>query len=152
MVHSPSHFKIRQLYLMPLPENGYALCPLSVLLPFSILKTESKDATTMNNVVLTKCLPGQIRFPNPNAVVNTGSSRKLPSESRNRSGLKESGSGYLTRSRKIALQVVEYTATGLGRSSYRTMHSLSQEYLIIPNGYQRRRRGKINTKTTNPWG
>jgi hypothetical protein len=136
VVHSPSLFKTRRLYLMPSPENGYALCPLSVQLPFSILKTESKDATTMNNVISTKCLPGQIRFPNPYAVANTGSSCKVPSGSRNRSGLKESGSGYLTGSCKIALQVVNDNAKGLGW--YRTMRSLSQENLITQKGYQRR--------------
>jgi hypothetical protein len=58
-----------------------------------MLKTENKDAIEINSVVSTKCLPGQIRFPNPNAEVRTGSSSKLPSGFRNRSGLNKSGSG-----------------------------------------------------------
>ena len=59
----------------------------------SIRKTESKDTAYINSVASTKCLPGQIRFPYPNADVTRGSSRKLPSGLRNRSGLKTSGSG-----------------------------------------------------------
>jgi len=86
--------------VIPVPTYGYPSDPLSF--PFSKWKTESKDATTMNNVSSTKCRPGQIRFPNPNADANTGSSRKLPSGLRNRSGLKESGSGYITGSCRIA--------------------------------------------------
>jgi hypothetical protein len=69
-----------------------------------MLKTESKDATTINNVASTKCLPGQMRFPNPNAEAIMGSSRMLPSELRNRSGLKTSGSGYKVGSCRIALK------------------------------------------------
>jgi hypothetical protein len=65
-----------------------------VSLALAMLKTESKDATAINNVASTKCLPGHMRFPNPNAEVRVGSSRKLPSGLRNRSGLKTSGSGY----------------------------------------------------------
>jgi len=78
-----------------------------VPLGFSILKTESKDAMTMNKVESTKYLPGQIRLPNPYVDDNTGSSRKLPSALRNRSGLKASGSGYMAGSCKIALKIVE---------------------------------------------
>lgn len=76
-------------------------------LPLSILNTESKDAITMNSVESTKCFPGQIRFPNPNVDDNTGSSRTLPSAFRKRSGLKESGSGYMAGSCKTALKIVE---------------------------------------------
>jgi hypothetical protein len=56
-------------------------------------KTENKDAIEINNVASAKCLPGQIRFPNPNTDVRTGSSSKVPSEFKNRSGLNTSGSG-----------------------------------------------------------
>ena len=62
------------------------------------MKTESKEATAINIVASAKCLPGQIRLPIPNADVSTGSSRKLPSGLMNRSGLKESGSGYVVGS------------------------------------------------------
>jgi hypothetical protein len=78
-----------------------------VPLGFSILKTESKEAMTMNKVESTKYLPGQIRLPNPYVDDNTGSSRKLPSALRNRSGLNASGSGYMVGSCKIALKTVE---------------------------------------------
>jgi hypothetical protein len=61
-------------------------------------KTESKEAMAINNVASAKCLPGQIRFPNPNPDVNTGSSRKVPFGLMKRSGLKVSGSGYVTGS------------------------------------------------------
>jgi hypothetical protein len=98
---------MRRLYLMPPPVNGYERGPPSVPLPFSTLKTENKEATTMNNVEPTKCLPGQTRFPNPNVDVKTGSSRRLPSALRNRSGLKASGSGYVVGSCKIALKIDE---------------------------------------------
>ncbi len=59
------------------------------------VETERKEATAMKIMASAKCLPGQIRFPNPNIVDTTGSSRKLPSGLMNRSGLKESGSGYM---------------------------------------------------------
>lgn len=61
----------------------------------------------MNKVESTKYLPGQIRLPNPYVDDNTGSSRKLPSALRNRSGLNASGSGYMVGSCKIALKTVE---------------------------------------------
>ena len=77
---------------------GYVSGPSLVALPFLMLKTERKEAITMNIMASAKCLPGQIRFPNPNIVDTTGSSRKLPSELMNRSGLKESGSGNTTGS------------------------------------------------------
>jgi hypothetical protein len=102
---SAQQLRKRRPYVMPVPTYGYPSDPLSF--PFLKLKTESKDATTMNNVSSTKCRPGQIHLPNPNADANTGSSRKLPSGLRNRSGLKESGSGYITGSCRIALQLVE---------------------------------------------
>jgi hypothetical protein len=63
-----------------------------------MLKEDSKEATTINIVASAKCLPGQIRFPNPHSDDNTGSSRTLPSGLMNRSGLKESGSGYVAGS------------------------------------------------------
>ena len=72
----------------------------------------------MKNEASTKCLPGQTRLPNPNAEVNTGSSRKLPSALMNRSGLKVSGSGYMAGSCKIALQVIEAELKGKQESSY----------------------------------
>src|ERR1700761_755495 len=71
-----------------------------------MLKTENKEATTINNVISAKCLPGQTRLPYPNTDENIESSRKLPSLSKNRSGLKASGSGYTAGSCKIALQPV----------------------------------------------
>ena len=71
-----------------------------------MLKTENKEAATINNVASAKCLPGQIRLPYPNADVTTESSRNLPSLSKNRSGLKASGSGYTAGSCKIALEPV----------------------------------------------
>jgi hypothetical protein len=72
-----------------------------------MLKTENKEATAMNSVASTKCLPGQILFPNPNVDIRTGSSRKLPSAFRNRSGLKISGSGYRAGSCNIALKITQ---------------------------------------------
>ena|SRR6266404_2253517 len=89
-------------HLTPLPVNGYFSSPPSVPSPL-MLKTERKQATMIKIRASAKCLPGQIRFPNPNIVVNTGSSRALPSGLMNRSGLKESGSGYLTGSWRTAL-------------------------------------------------
>ena len=77
--------------------------------PFSTLKTDNRDATVINSVASTTCLPGHDRFPYPNAATSTGSSSRLPSGLRNRSGLKTSGSGYLSGSCKIALQTVEVT-------------------------------------------
>jgi hypothetical protein len=64
-----THFK-------PLPVYGYESGPTSVPLPFSMLKTESKEAIAINKEASAKCLPGQVRFPNPNTDVNSGSSRK----------------------------------------------------------------------------
>jgi len=58
-----------------------------------MVKIESKEAININNDASTKCLPGQIRFPNPNTDIKVGSSRKLPSAFKNRSGLKIYGSG-----------------------------------------------------------
>jgi hypothetical protein len=86
-----AHFKVS-------PVVGYISGPPSMLFFFLILKAESKEATAINNVASAKCLPGQIRFPYPNADVNTGSSRKVPFGLMNRSGLKISGSGYMTGS------------------------------------------------------
>jgi len=71
-----------------------------------MLKAERKEATTIKIMASAKCLPGQIRFPNPNIVHTTGSSPKLPSGLINRSGLKESGSGYAVGSWRIALKKV----------------------------------------------
>jgi hypothetical protein len=82
---------------------------------FSMLKTENNDAATINSVDSTKCLPGQIRFPNPNVDANTGSSRKLPPALRNRSGLKASGSGYMIGSCKMALKIVEVNSSSVIR-------------------------------------
>ena len=83
-----------------------------------IKKTDNMDATTMNNVDSAKSLPGQIRFPYPNADINVGSSRTVPSRSRNRSGLKTSGSGYLAGLRKIALEELKLRL----KSTERTAH------------------------------
>jgi phage-related tail fiber protein len=71
---------------------------------FSIWKTESTVAATINSVASAKCLPGQSRFPNPNIDPSVTSSRKVPFGLRNRSGLKTSGSGYTSGSRVIALR------------------------------------------------
>lgn len=79
-----------------------------------MLKTESKDATVINRVASTMCLPGQMRLPYPNAEVNSGSSRNVPSGLRKRSGLKISGSGYMAGSRKIALGKLELRASTTG--------------------------------------
>ena len=81
------------MYLNAAPEYLYSDCPSLLPWGFSTQKTESKDATNINNVLSTRCLPGQIRFPNPKADDSRGSSRRLPSGLRNRSGLKASGSG-----------------------------------------------------------
>jgi len=75
--------------------------------PFSTLKTDNRDATVINSVASAKCLPGHTRFPYPNADMRMGSSSRLPSGLRNRSGLKASGSGYLAGLCRIALQTVE---------------------------------------------
>src|SRR5258708_9955962 len=88
---------------MPVPVNEYSSELPSVRFTCSTLKTEKRDATTINNVASTKCLPGQTRFPYPNAVAQVESSRTLPSELRNRFGLKTSGSEYTAGSCKIAL-------------------------------------------------
>jgi hypothetical protein len=90
--------EMRNPYLKPLPVNGYTSGPSPVQLPFLMLKTESKEAITINIIASAKCLPGQIRFPNPNTDVTNASPRKLPSGLMNRSGLKESGSGYVAGS------------------------------------------------------
>ena len=92
---------------MPVPVYGYVSDPSLVSLPFLMLKTERKEAITMNIEASTKNLPGQIRFPNPNIVDTTASSRKLPSELMDRSGLKDSGSGNTFGSWRIDLQNVE---------------------------------------------
>src|SRR6267142_2032467 len=92
---------------MPPPVYGHESGPSPMPWAFSTLKTENNDAATMNNVDSTKCLPGQIRFPNPNVDANTGSSRKFPPALRNRSGLKASWSGYMIGSCKMALKMVE---------------------------------------------
>jgi hypothetical protein len=60
---------------------------------FDVENGEKRGNNDKKNTASAKCLPGQIRFPSPNIVDNTGSSRALPSELMNRSGLKESGSG-----------------------------------------------------------
>lgn len=78
--------------------NGYASGPPSVPLLFLMSKTERIEATIINIVESAKYFPGQARLPNPNSGVNTRSSRKPPFGSINRSGLKESGSGYVTGS------------------------------------------------------
>ena len=83
---------------MPVPVYGYISDPSSVSLPFSMLKTERKEATTINIMTSAKCLPGQILFLNPHIEDTTESSRKLPSGLMNHSGLKESGSGNTTGS------------------------------------------------------
>jgi hypothetical protein len=90
------------------PVDGYSsrLPPF----PFLISKTESIDAITMNSSMSTKNLPGQIRFPAPNANVTVGSSRKLPSALMNRSGINTSGSGYAVESCKIPLKINEPTS------------------------------------------
>ena len=80
-------------HLTAAPVYGYVSGPSLVSLPVLMSKTERKEAIAINIMASAKCLPGQIRFPNPNTVDITGSSRKLPSGLMNRSGLKESGSG-----------------------------------------------------------
>ena len=80
-----------------------------------MLKTENKDAAIINNVASTKCLPGQIRFPNPNVDVRVGSSRRLPSAFRNRSGLKTSGSGYSAGLCNIALKSAQANLATIGK-------------------------------------
>lgn len=90
--------KTNRSHLTAVPVYGYISGLPSVPLPLLMLKTERKEATTIKNMASAKCLPGQIRFPNPNIDVNAGSSRKLPSELRNRSGLNASGSGYTSGS------------------------------------------------------
>jgi len=101
----------------------------------------------MNNAESTRCLPGQIRFPNPNADVNTGSSRKLPSGFRNRSGLKESGSGYISGSRRIALQSVRVKLYEIGRISYHVFPITTE-----PDNMARSSMKERYVKTTDPWG
>jgi hypothetical protein len=83
----------------------------------------------MNNVASTKCLPGQIRFPNPNADIRTGSSSKLPSTFRKRSGLKASGSGYRAGSCKIALKSIQTILGQYIEEHIPTMHCQSRPRL-----------------------
>ena len=83
-----------------------------------MLKTENKEAAKINNVTSAKCLPGQTRLPYPNVDEITDSSRNLPSSSKNRSGLKDSGSGYTTGSCKIALEPVSAIHERLTQLSY----------------------------------
>ena len=67
------------------------------------LNTDRTDAVTTKSVAATKCRPGHIRLPAPNASVITGSSRNVPSSLRKRSGLNASGSGYSSGSCRTAL-------------------------------------------------
>ena len=114
-------------------------------LGFSILKTESKDAITMNKVESTKYLPGQIRLPNPYVDDNTGSSRKLPSALRNRSGLKASGSGYMVGLCKIALRIVEAKSNRIRQISHHAFPTI-----IAPGNVGRVSEKKYSyTTTTN---
>ena len=83
-----------------------------------MLKTENKEAAKINNVTSAKCLPGQTRLPYPNIDEITESSHKLPSLSKNRSGLKVSGSGYTAGSCKIALEPVSSIHGGLAQLSH----------------------------------
>lgn len=99
-------------YVMLVPVNVYSSGLPSARFTPSILKTEMMDAMTINIVVSTKCLPGQIRFPYPNADTQVESSRMLPSELMNRLGLKASGSEYTAGSCKIALRKIEASIDG----------------------------------------
>jgi len=64
--------------------------------------TDKIDAATTKSVASTKCRPGQILLPAPNASEIAGSSRKVPSSFRKRSGLNASGSGYSSGSCRTA--------------------------------------------------
>src|SRR6266404_2007045 len=77
-----------------------------------MLKTDNKDAVKINKVISAKCLPGQIRLPYPHVDDNNGSSRTLPSSSKNRSGMYVSGSGYTAGSCKIALKASQLAHSG----------------------------------------
>ena len=74
-------------------------------LAFVTLNTDNTDAVTMKSVASTKWRPGHIRLPAPNASGIRGSSRKVPSSLRKRSGLNASGSGYSSGSCRTALSI-----------------------------------------------
>ena len=74
-------------------------------LAFVTLNTDNTEAVTTKSSASTKCRPGHIRLPAPNASESVGSSRNVPSSSRNRSGLNSSGSGYSSGSCRIALSI-----------------------------------------------
>ena len=109
-----------------------------------MLKTENKEAATINTVISAKCLPGQIRLPYPNVDEITESSRNLPSLSKNRSGLKASGSGYMAGSCKIALEPVN--ATHHGQLTQLSHHEFGST--IAPDGvFQIKRRSNCYALT-----
>ena len=76
------------------------------------LNTDKTEAVMTKSSASTKCRPGHIRLPAPNASVRMGSSRKVPSSLRKRSGLNSSGSGYNSGSCRTALSVCLKTVCG----------------------------------------
>ena len=98
---------ITHMAILPWTDSGSgAVAGISfpfLSLTFVTLNTDKIDAVTTKSVASTKCRPGHIRFPAPNARWIIGSSRQVPSSLRKRSGLNASGSGYSSGSCRTAL-------------------------------------------------
>ena len=98
---------ITHMAILPWTDSGSgAVAGISfpfLSLTFVTLNTDKIDAVTTKSVASTKCRPGHIRFPAPNARWIIGSSRQVPSSLRKRSGLNASGSGYSSESCRTAL-------------------------------------------------
>jgi hypothetical protein len=74
-------------------------------LAFVTLNTDNTEAVTTKSSASTKCRPGHIRLPAPNASERVGSSRNVPASLRKRSGLNASGSGYSSGSCRTPLSI-----------------------------------------------
>ena len=104
--------------LRPLENFG----SIDISTPFSskglrILKTANTLAITAHTDVSAKCLPTQIRRPNPNAICSMSLGLREPLSPRNRSGMNDSGLGYLDSSFAIDLprQIIKGSViSGLG--------------------------------------
>ena len=100
---------ITHMAILPWTDSGSgAVAGISfpfLSLTFVTLNTDKIDAVTTKSVASTKCRPGHIRFPAPNARWIIGSSRQVPSSLRKRSGLNASGSGYSSGSCRTALSI-----------------------------------------------
>ena len=111
--------KSKPTYMVSRPSTTFSIL-IEISWPFSsfafvTLKTDKTDDAKMKSIVSTKWRAGQIRLPAPNARAIVGSSRKVPSALRNRSGLNVSGSGYSSGLCSTALEIFQ---KNLGRSNF----------------------------------